>query len=79
MWVGVIYVESGYMEIYDHEETLIDTIQNDGSGFSIQDIKTVARESVAGTQPSAYNQALLMDMATDNITIKREETGTGTS
>ena len=65
------------MTVWDHEGTKIaeDTpvrIENgepapNFSGDFPARVKEIARESMEGNQPSAYNQTLLADMATDNI------------
>lgn len=34
------------MDVYDHEDTLVDTVQNDGSGLTIpDDVLTVMRDA----------------------------------
>lgn len=66
------------MDVWDHEGTKVaeDTaIGYDEDGDLVGSypgqypprVKTIAREHMEGNQPSAYNQSLLADMATDNI------------
>ena len=66
-----------YMDVYDHEGTLVaedEPISYDTGGDVVgvwtdypDRVKEIAREQMEGNQPSAYNQGLLADMATDNI------------
>jgi len=44
-WTYEIEEDGGSMKIYDHNDTLMKTIENDGSGFRLpHDIFTVMRE-----------------------------------
>lgn len=73
MWVGKITADGSQMEVYDHNDDLVVTIDNDGVGFSKQDVQDAAFDSMEGDQPSAYNQSLISCMATNQIEITREE------
>ena len=72
-WVGEIDEKGSEMRVYDHEGSLIDTLSNDGSGFSKQDVQNVAFDAMQGSRPSAYNQAMIACMATNQIKIVRSE------
>lgn len=60
------------MDVYDHEGTLVgESIEFGGSwsGDFPREALDVLRDAVEGTKPSAYNQVLLADMASENIEI----------
>lgn len=66
------------MDVWDHEDTKVASdvaIRFDSEGnptgtytgkFPTR-IKDIARAEMEGSQPSAYNQSLIVDMETDNI------------
>lgn len=60
------------IDVYDHEGTIVVEDRafsgswDDPPGYP-QEVLTVMREAMEGDQPSAYNQSLLADAATDNI------------
>lgn len=67
-WYFDISDDGTEMDVYDHNGNLVETVQNDGSGFTIPgDIHAVMRNSMEGNQPSAYNQSLIADAATNNF------------
>lgn len=67
--------DDGTMDIIDHEETVVETIQNNGAGFTIpDDIKDVMRTHLknefgdnGNALQSKYGQDLLLDMLTEDI------------
>jgi hypothetical protein len=64
------YIDPESGEVYDHTGTKVGTISEWGQSWS-GDFPTealdVLREAMDGDQPSAYNQSLLVDMASENI------------
>lgn len=59
------YLDPDTGDIYDHEGTVIKSVSEP---FAVpDDIYKAMLEAKDGNQPSAYNQSLLMDAATDNI------------
>jgi hypothetical protein len=58
------------VDVYDHEGNLVgESIEFSGSwsGDFPREVLDVLREAMEGSKPSAYNQALLADMAGENI------------
>lgn len=58
------------MDVYDHEGNLVgDNVEFNGSwsGDFPREVLDVLRGAMEGTKPSAYNQVLLADMASENI------------
>ena len=58
------------MDVYDHTGALVAESREFGGSWSgdfPNEVLAVMRESMDGDQPSAYNQALLSDAATENI------------
>jgi len=60
------------IDVWDHDGTQVATDrplpEGDRSwGDYPDEVKVVMRENMDGDQPSAYNQSLLADAATDNI------------
>ena len=74
-WTGKISFDGTEMEIYDHNQEYVETVENDGSGFSKQTVRNVAFDNMEGSQPSAYNQQMLACMATNQIEIVPESDG----
>ena len=72
-WLGEISADGTEIDVYDHEDDLIATVENDGSGINKQIVKDVAFGHMEGDQPSAYNQTLIACMATDQIKIERAD------
>ena len=58
-------------DVFDHEETLVATLEPPYSTPS--DIYDVMRENVSGDQLSAYNQGLIADAAMNQIEVVDEE------
>jgi len=60
-------------DVYDHEMTVIGNLETDtewdGSwrGRYPNEVLDIARDAMEGSRPSAYNQVLLTDMASENI------------
>lgn len=61
------YLDPETGDVYDHNGDVVGTV--DGSdGYTIPaDVYEIMIEAKEGDQPSAYNQNLLMDAATENI------------
>lgn len=62
--------EGTTMDVYDHEGTLVgENVEFGGSwnGDFPRDVLDVLRDAMEGSKPSAYNQDLLADMASENI------------
>ena len=74
-WVGDISDDGTEMDVYDHNNEHITTVENDGGGFGKQDVRDVAFDAMDGNQPSAYNQTLIACIATNQIEIIRPESG----
>ena len=71
-WKGIISADATEMDVFDHNDDFIASVENDGGGFSKQDIRDIAFGSMDGDQPSAYNQNLIACMATNQIVIERD-------
>jgi hypothetical protein len=59
-------------DVFDHEGTLVGSLDGTGwgqswSGDFPREVLDILRDAMDGTKPSAYNQALLTDMASENI------------
>lgn len=70
IWKGEVSDDKQEMDVYDHNDDLVTTLENDGSGFGEQDVRDAAFDAMEGTQPSSYNQTLIAAMATNQIEIK---------
>jgi len=61
----------GQIDVYDHEGTLVTSNIDVAGGWGDRgfpdEVLVVMRDNMEGDQPSAYNQALLADAATENI------------
>lgn len=58
------------MDVYDHTGDRVATGREFGGSWSgdfPDEVLVVMRETMKGNQPSAYNQTLLADAATENI------------
>ncbi|MFA9504391.1 hypothetical protein ACERIM_16635 [Natrinema sp. H-ect1] len=57
--------------MYDHEETLVgESVEFSGSWDGddfLREVLHILRDAMVGTKPSAYNQNLLADLASENI------------
>lgn len=57
-------------DVYDHEGTVVGSLSaTTWTGDFPGEALDVLREAMDGNQPSAYNQSLLADMASENIEI----------
>ncbi len=57
-------------DVYDHRENVVGTLDvQTWSGDFPRDVLDVLRNAMEGSKPSAYNQTLLADMASENIKI----------
>ena len=70
-WTAEVSENADEMDIYDHNEHHVTTVENDGSGFGKQDVRNIALEHMEEDKPSAYNQKLIACMACDKIQIKQ--------
>lgn len=68
------YVDPSNGDVYDHEGTVVGNL--DGTGWERswrgdfpREALDVLREAMEGSKPSAYNQTLLADMASENIEV----------
>lgn len=66
------YFDPATGDVYDHGGTKVGNLSNtdwDGgwSGDFPREVLDVLRGAMEGAKPSAYNQALLADMASENI------------
>lgn len=66
------YWDSETDDVYDHGGSKVGDLENTDwggvwSGDFPREVLDVLREAMDGTKPSAYNQALLADMAAENI------------
>ena len=66
------YFDAETGDVFDHEENKVGTLNGTGWGESWdgdfpREVLDVLREAMDGTKPSAYNQDLLADMASENI------------
>jgi len=74
-WYYQIQDDNSRMDIYDHTGTNVQTLQNDGSGFSVpEDVHAVMRdvweqEANLGSSPvmTKYAGEILMHMVTQDI------------
>lgn len=71
-WKGEIGKDGSEMAVYDHNGDFVDTVENNGSGFSKQDVRDAAFDHMEGNQPSAYNQQLIACMSCNQIEIVRD-------
>ena len=58
------YIDPETGDVYDHNEDVVGSIEL--PGISDQDMRDAMREAMDGDQPSAYNQTLLADLASQN-------------
>jgi hypothetical protein len=68
------YVDPSNGDVYDHKGVIVGNLDNTGWGKSWggdfpREALDVLRGAMDSTKPSAYNQALLADMASENIKI----------
>ena len=57
-------------DVYDHEGAVVGTLEvQSWTGDFPREVLNVLRDAMEGTKPSAYNQVLLADMASENIKI----------
>ncbi len=57
-------------DVYDHQGTVVGTLDvQTWTGDFPREVLDVLRQNMEGSKPSAYNQALLADMASENIKI----------
>lgn len=66
------YVDPVSGEVYDHTGAIVGNLDGTGwdrswSGDFPREALDILREAMDGDQPSAYNQSLLADMASENI------------
>ena len=69
-WKFEIKDDGETMDVYDHNDDIVAKDVYFGGqweGDYPNEIMTVMREEMDGDQPSAYNQSLLADAATENI------------
>jgi hypothetical protein len=67
------YFDPATADVYDHEGAKIGNLDDDTdwgqswSGDFPREVLDALRDAMEGTKPSAYNQALLADMSSENI------------
>lgn len=64
------YFDPQMGDVCDHEGQVVGSLDvQTWTGDFPRDVLDVLRDAMDGTKPSAYNQALLADMASENIEI----------
>ena len=66
------YFDPSTGDVYDHDGQKVGNLDGTGwdqswSGDYPREVLDVLRDAMEGTKPSAYNQVLLADMASENI------------